>query len=193
MSPVIQDDLKQIEQKLTVIEQKIGSKWTLPIVVAVISGLLGMATVTIQVKLEGDRTERAKVQDTRRAAEDEARKQGVAYYEKMQAAALEVRKTLREQCTRSETTEDKLNIALETFWDLAEVNRARYGDEFTNNVQVYGEWIAESGYDSGRINCEESEAKFRIFTKALTDFYNSRCTVPKDPKEDEQKQYVGSL
>jgi hypothetical protein len=173
MSPVIQDDLKQIEQKLTVIEQKIGSKWTLPIVVAVISGLLGMATVTIQVKLEGDRTERAKVQDTRRAAEDEARKQGVAYYEKMQAAALEVRKTLREQCTRSETTEDKLNIALETFWDLAEVNRARY--------------------DSGRINCEESEAKFRIFTKALTDFYNSRCTVPKDPKEDEQKQYVGSL
>ena len=178
MSEPTQDNLIQIEEKLASIEQKIGSKWTLPIVVAVISGLIGIITVAIQVKLEADRADAAKVREQILAAQSDERKEGKEFFLQMQALARDVSKNYKVQCSRTEPTEEQLINVLEKFRDLAETNRALYGDEFTDNVQAYGDWVADSFYDRGKANCgQENDIKYRALTNALKDFYNSRCII----------------
>ena len=174
------DDLAQIAEKLASIEQKIGSKWTLPIVVAVISGLIGIITVAIQVKLEADRADAAKEHEQLLTAQSDERKEGKEFYLQMQALARDVSKNYKIQCSRPDRAEEQLINVLEKFRDLAETNRALYGDEFTDNLQSYGNWVADSFYDRNKTNCgQENEVKYRAVTNALKDFYESRCRIRK--------------
>jgi hypothetical protein len=173
-----QEQLKEIEDKLSTIEEKIGSKWTMPIIVALITGMIGIATVAIQVKLQAQQEKASKMTDRYLAAEEEARKEGKEFHAKMQTLAHDVRKHFKGRCMSSESKEDQLNEVLEKFRDLAETNRVMYGDEFTNNLQSYGEWVAEGLYDPNKINCgRENDVKFEAVARALKEFYDSRCIV----------------
>ena len=178
MSEMSQEQMKEIEEKLSKIEEKIGSKWTMPIIVALISGMIGIATVAIQIKLQAEQDKASKMTDRYLAAEEEARKEGKEFHAKMQSLALDVRKHFKGRCMSAESKEDQLNEVLEKFRDLAETNRVMYGDEFTNNLQSYGEWVAESLYDPNKMNCgHENDVKFQAVAQALKDFYDSRCTI----------------
>lgn len=178
MSEVTKEDFNQIEQKLASIEQKIGNKWTLPIVVAVISGLIGMATVTMQVKLEGQRAEQAAFRDKALAADEDERKERKAYHDQIQALAIDVRKHYRGQCSGTESKEDQLDAALEQLRDLAEVKRSMYGEQLANSMQEYGDWVAESLYGPNRANCATgNDLKFQAVNSALQDFYEHRCRI----------------
>src|SRR5688500_5832542 len=161
MPEISEEQLRELEDKLTKIEEKIGSKWTVPIIVALISGLIGIATVVIQIELQAQQDEASKITDRYLAAEEEARKEGKEFHAKMQSLALDVRKHFKGRCISAESKEDQLNEVLEKFRDLAETNRVMYGDEFTNNLQAYGEWVAESLYDPSKLNCgQENDVKF---------------------------------
>lgn len=193
MSEPTKDNLTQIEEKLASIEQKIGSKWTLPIVVAVISGLIGIVTVAIQVKLEADRADAAKEREQLLAAQSDERKEGKEFYRQMQALARDVSKHYKVQCSRPEPTEDELNTVLEKFRDLAETNRAAYGDEFTNSLQAYGDWVADSFYVRGRADCgQENEVKYRAVANALREFYDSNCR-PRLHRDQRPPRLLGLL
>jgi hypothetical protein len=185
MSEITQDNLNQIQEQLANIEQKIGSKWTLPIVVAIISGLIGMATVAIQVRLEANRDEAAKVREKESAAEEAERIERKQYHDQMETLAVEVRRHFRGQCSRTEPTEDQLNAALEKFQDLADIKRPMYGDDLSNTVQAYGEWVAESLFDPNRANCRtDNDVKFRAVTSALQEFYEHRCKIQRPAKSE---------
>ena len=187
MSESSQDHLKEIEVKLSAIEQKIGSKWTMPIVVAVITGLIGMATVAIQIKLQADQDRESKLNDLVLASQEEARKERKEFHTKMQSLALEVRKHFRGQCAGGTSADDKLNAALENFRDLAELNRIKNGDDFTNNLQSYGEFVAEGLFDPTRPNCGQDDLKFQAVAQALNDFHDRRCIL----RIEEEAQHLG--
>jgi hypothetical protein len=175
MSELTQDHLKEIAEKLESMEQKIGSKWTVPILVAVISGLIGMANVVIQANLERsrvlaelDRAEASKIADEERA-------EGEKFYLQMYDLTSDVRKRFKNKCNQVERNEDQLNALLEKYRDLAEANRVKYGDEFTNSLHAYSDWVAESLFDP-QTSCRQLDnSRHEQVSKALKEFYDTRC------------------
>ena len=181
MPAMTQDDLKQIKNKLESIEQKIGSKWTLPIMIAVLSGLLGLVTVAVQVKLEHASNEAAKRREQRWQEQRRGVEERAAFYKKMIASATRMHQSFESEC-RSAAQRDnpKLDEMLEEYRDYA-LSNISFDQQRVPRIQAYGDWVSER-----LIECRENlalldafrhdnEAKFTDAKSALDEFNEKWC------------------
>ena len=174
-TPATQEDMKVIVEKLGAIEQKIGSKWTLPIVVAIVSGLIGMLTVAIQVRLEANSAYRSKVREQQMLEASEARKEKREFHKQIGALTREVRKLYKIQCSGSATSDEQdINAVLEKIWDVTEDHRSRISDAYIDEVQGYSTFVADALFEAHKC-VEDDEPRFQNVSAALRKFYENEC------------------
>ena len=181
MSDLNEADLKLVEERLKAIEDKLGSKWTVPILVAVISGLIGMVTVVMQARLERDRIESVAAREEASKRLDAKIADGEKTFSQMHELAAEVRKSFRSQCQMANVDQQKLDDTLANLHDFATEIRVKYGDEETaTSLLSYGDWVSETLYfDPVRTGCAQPDTqKYETVAKALQNFYTKRCTRP---------------
>lgn len=184
MSEFSQDDFKLIEAKLKGIEDKIGSKWTVPILVAVISGLIGMATVVMQAKLDGDRSVAELRQTTASKQREEERQELKQLHYKAAEFMTNIRDGFEDQCGGSAENSEQLDVTLRNFRRFIRSNRAQLGEEYASSLLAYPQWVAESTFDPASTRCvDDKDSQYENAAKILTDFYNTRCkpTVELEP------------
>jgi hypothetical protein len=184
MSEFSQDDMKLIEAKLKGIEDKIGSKWTVPILVAVISGLIGMATVVMQAKLDGDRSVAELKQTTASKQQEEERQELKQLHYKASEFMTNIRDGFEDQCGGSAANSEQLDVTLRNFRRFIRSNRAQLGEDYASSLLAYPKWVAESTFDPAGARCvDDKDSQYENAAKILTDFYNRRCkpTVEIEP------------
>jgi hypothetical protein len=172
-------ELERIEDRLQTIEEKIGNKWILPVVVAVITSVGAIATVVVQVRLErANAEERTKLE--RRIQADTAH---LSFYNDAITLAGRVNGCFKEACyVPGFKKGDTLNDLCGDYFALIEKHRPHYEDEkdLMKSMQEYNDLVSNSALDFEIRNptkqeredsFRKSNEKFLEVKKALDDFY----------------------
>lgn len=190
MAHIPNEDLDRIERKLESIEQKIGSKWILPIVVALISGLIGLATVVIQVSLERSSSE-ARMELERSLQKKAADLSGhQIFYNDAITLVERINGLFRQACAeRNFTKGDLLNQSTIECFTLISKHRPHYGEEkaFIKKMQEFDDLVQGSvtDFEAGR-NKDQDRQKARDMAKqkydevlsSLDEFYKQYLNKP---------------
>ena len=187
------EDLKAIEKRLDDIERKIGDKWGVAIVVAVISGVIGIASVIVQVYLDQRAANERLVLEQQLQEQSAARRlnleQDLNFFNSITSCLVDVDESFRETCLKPSSARSgfisgskKLEDALRQYRTLIEKYRYNFDDEFFNKLKGYNELVATNYFkiDSVKLPQERTgfyeKSKFDMeeVDKGLQRFFENR-------------------
>ena len=171
MYPIENEDLKAIGQKLDEIEQKIGNKWGVTVAVALISGIIGIATVIVQVYFDQQASSKRLILEQQLQEQSAARKlkleQDLTFFNSIKSCLVEVDESFRETCLRSYSTKDevisnskKLVDALRQYRTLIETYRYNFDNEFFSKLKDYNEVVATNYFKIDTVKLPQERTGF---------------------------------
>jgi predicted molibdopterin-dependent oxidoreductase YjgC len=171
MYPVGNEDLEAIGHKLDAIEQKIGNKWGVAITVAVISGIIGIATVVVQVYLDQQASSKRMVLEQKLQEQSATRRlnleQDLNFFNSITSCLVEVDESFRETCLRplSEKSEiisssRKLAEALRQYRTVIEKYRYNFDNEFFSKLKDYNELVATNYFKIDSVKLQPERTSF---------------------------------
>lgn len=145
MSPATKEDLDRIEKALENMEQKIGNKWAVPLAVAIITGIIGIASVIVQVSLERASTqERLRLENQLQEKKD-ALKKHESFYDNAISLLSKIDTHFKEACYQSVFKKgDQLNGLCGDYWELIRKYRNQYEEDFISKIKDYNEFVSDS-------------------------------------------------
>ncbi|MGA9772627.1 MAG: hypothetical protein WBV94_26590 [Blastocatellia bacterium] len=193
MYPTANEDLKAIGRKLDAIEEKIGNKWGVAITVAVISGIIGIATVIVQVYLDQQASSKRMILEQKLQEQSAARRlnleQDLNFFNSITSCLVEVDESFRETCLRPLSAKNefinsskKLAEALRQYRTVIEKYRYNFDNEFFSKLKDYNELVATNYFkiDSVKLPQERTgfyeKSKFDMeeVDKGLQQFFEDR-------------------
>lgn len=191
MAHIPNEDLERIERKLESIEQKIGNKWILPIIVAVISGLIGLATVVIQIRLERLSSDERMALEKKYKEDAEAWSQNKSFHREAIESVDKINGLFKRACIEPDFKDgnDLNNLCIACF-TLINTHRAHYGEDedFIKKMQEYDDLVQTSLFDFGlgknteqdrKKALDDSKLKYDEVLSSLDKFYKQYVTKPK--------------
>jgi len=189
MADIPKEDLERIERKLESIEQKIGNKWILPIIVALISGMIGLATVVVQVSLERSSShERMELErDLQRQAEELSGHQ--IFYNDAISLVGKINGLFRQACTDPHFSRAAdLNELCINCFTLIDRHRPHYGEEnFIKKMREYDDLVQTNltDFESGKNSDQDKQKalgstkqKYEEVLSSLDEFYKQYVKKP---------------
>ena len=190
MADIPNEELERIERKLDSIEQKIGSKWILPIIVALVSGLIGVATVVIQIRLERQSSDERMKLEQKYKEEAEALSQNKIFHSDAVGLVEKINGLFKRACTEPSFKDgNDLNNSCIACFTLIDTHRSHYGDDkdFIKKMREYDDLVQTNLFDfeSGKNTDQDkkkafdnSKQKFEEVLSSLDEFYKQHVNKP---------------
>lgn len=156
MAALKKEDLKDIEAKLTIINKKIGNKWIIPIIVALMTGIIGLLSLFVQYQFQ-ERFEQKKL----------LIKNKFKFQTKVNDLLCEIDKSLLELCYFGSYRNEELEKNLGKYHRLIRKGSSINIDEDSKQIlKQYSEDIAKKVFQIAekKLNKEDKKILYREST-----------------------------
>src|SRR5437879_610132 len=162
MAHIPSEDLERIEKKLETIEAKIGSKWALPIIVALVSGVIGLATVVVQVRLERASSEERLKLETKLQQDAALLSANQIFYNDAVTLVGRIDYLFKQASYDAKFNKDSLNNLCIDCFALINKHRPHYGEEkdFIKKLKEYNDFVSEELFNPRSKTSQEREDVF---------------------------------